>query len=583
MKRISFTFFALFFIANTFGQHISVSSFKLLDTDLTANTSGTIEMDQNGETAALIKVVTTQTGFTFDGGALGIVKTLQKPSEIWVYVPHGLKKITISHPQLGILRDYYLNIPIEAAKTYEMILISGEIKTIVKESLQSQYLVFRVSPSNAVIELNGEILSNNKGIAQKFVKFGTYEYRIFAHNYHTAAGKVTIDNDKEKKLLDINLEPAFGWIEITTSEELDGAQVFIDNEPIGVAPLKSESIASGMHNLRIAKSLYQTYEENVLIEDGKILSLRPSLVADYSIVKLSVDNNADLYINDEYKGRGSWIGKLGSGIYVFEAKKKNHIPTKTTVEINNIQKEQSINLQAPTPIYGKLNITSDPLMADVILDEILVGQTPLYLSDCLVGEHKLEIKYKDYESYSSTIFVKESENNEINITLSTELKVTFNSNVSSPTIYINNENYGTVGTPIFLTPGKYSVKMTKDGYEDCIKDIVINSKHKVFNFDLKKIVKKEEKPQKEIISWEQVRITTSQSDVYNRLYVGDVTQKYGIGGAFPSLVEKNYQRCINRMKKKAAKLGGSIILLGTPYEVHPLGGNFMKIPATAYK
>ena len=101
-------------------QTISVSSFKLLDTDLTANTTGTMEKDQNGETAALIKVVTTQTGFIFDGGALGIVKTMQKPSEIWVYVPRGLKKITISHPQLGILRDYYLNVPIEAARTYEM-------------------------------------------------------------------------------------------------------------------------------------------------------------------------------------------------------------------------------------------------------------------------------------------------------------------------------------------------------------------------------------------------------------------------------------------------------------------------------
>ena len=69
------------------------------------------------------------------------------------------------------------------------------------------------------------------------------------------------------------------------------------------------------------------------------------------------------------------------------------------------------------------------------------------------------------------------------------------------------------------------------------KDIVINSKHKVFNFDIKKIVKKEEKLQKEKISWEQVRVTTSQSDVYNRFYVGDVTEKYGIGGAFPSLAE----------------------------------------------
>ncbi len=33
-------------------------------------------------------------------------------------------------------------------------------------------------------------------------------------------------------------------------------------------------------------------------------------------------------------------------------------------------------------------------------------------------------------------------------------------------------------------------------------------------------------------------------------YVGDVTEKYGIGGAFQSLVDNNYKRCIKRMKKK---------------------------------
>lgn len=105
-----------------YSQSIFISSFRLLDTDLTANTAGTMEIDQNGETAALIKVVTTQTGFTFDGGSLGIVKTVPKPSEIWVYVPHGTKKITISHPVMGILRDHYFNIPIESGRTYEMIL-----------------------------------------------------------------------------------------------------------------------------------------------------------------------------------------------------------------------------------------------------------------------------------------------------------------------------------------------------------------------------------------------------------------------------------------------------------------------------
>ena len=89
----------------TLCQSISVKSFRLLEMDLTANTAGTTELDQNGDKAALIKVVTTETGFSFDCGSIGVVKTVQKPSEIWVYVPQGARRMTISHPRLGILRD----------------------------------------------------------------------------------------------------------------------------------------------------------------------------------------------------------------------------------------------------------------------------------------------------------------------------------------------------------------------------------------------------------------------------------------------------------------------------------------------
>ena len=107
MRKIILSILLSFICDVVFSQSISVGSFKLLESDLTANTAGTMEQDQNGETAALIKVVTTQTGFTFDGGSLGIVKTKQTPGEVWIYVPRGSKKITIKHSQLGVLRDYY--------------------------------------------------------------------------------------------------------------------------------------------------------------------------------------------------------------------------------------------------------------------------------------------------------------------------------------------------------------------------------------------------------------------------------------------------------------------------------------------
>ena len=59
--------------ADLSAQNISVKSFRLLETDLTANTAGTMKRDQNNEVAALIKIVTTETGYSFERSSLGFV------------------------------------------------------------------------------------------------------------------------------------------------------------------------------------------------------------------------------------------------------------------------------------------------------------------------------------------------------------------------------------------------------------------------------------------------------------------------------------------------------------------------------
>ena len=328
-----------------YSQTISVSSFKLLGTDLTANTAGTIEMDQNGETAALIKVVTTQTGFTFDGGALGIVKTKQTPGEVWVYIPKGSKKISIKHPQLGVLRDYYYPIAIEAARTYEMVLISGEVQTTIKQARTSQYVVFQLSPPNSVVELDGELLQTTDGTATKMMKFGTYNYRVQAPNYLPEAGNITVNDPINKHIFNISLKPNF------------------------------------------------------------------------SIVNISVDNEAEIWVNGELKGVGTWTGNLGAGTYELESRKQNHRTVSITRDIIVTKEPQTIKLQSPTPIFGDADINSAPAVADIYIDDKRVGQTPQTLPDILIGNHQIRISKQGYKDYSASLVIKEGETNILSVSL----------------------------------------------------------------------------------------------------------------------------------------------------------------------
>ncbi len=98
-----------------------IVSFKKLDWDLDARSNYPMT-DQNGRKAALIKVVTTESGFDFDVGIMGIVGIRQEIGEIWVYVPEKVRKLTIRHKDFGIIRDYSLGTPLESAAVYELIL-----------------------------------------------------------------------------------------------------------------------------------------------------------------------------------------------------------------------------------------------------------------------------------------------------------------------------------------------------------------------------------------------------------------------------------------------------------------------------
>lgn len=101
-------------------QTMSITEFNYDETDLTANTAGTIVLDQNGDKCALIKIESTEFGFSFDVGSLGVVKTEQHTGEVWVYVPEGVKRISISHPKYEKIRDYDLGASVKKAKTYIM-------------------------------------------------------------------------------------------------------------------------------------------------------------------------------------------------------------------------------------------------------------------------------------------------------------------------------------------------------------------------------------------------------------------------------------------------------------------------------
>ncbi len=402
-------------------QSISVKSFKAMPTDMTASSLQGKRIDQNGEVAALIKIETSQTGFIFEGGTLGIVDTKQETGEIWVWVPRGLRKITIKHQQLGILRDYLFPVPIEAERTYQMILSTDRIETIVKPTLHQQYLVFQITPPNATLEVDDQLWEvDAEGGATKYMNFGTYSYRVQAPNYHIEAGQVTVNDPDNAKVVTVILQPNFGWIEVPAQGNLQGASVYVDNVLVGKAPCKSEALKSGQHTVRIAKEMYDSFSGTVTVNDNETTRFTPTLKANFAEITLKVDADAEIWVNNERKGIRSWTGPLGSGTYRVECKMANHEPSVTSQEITASMGGQTITLPSPTPICGALSVESTPALCTLMIDGVEVGTTPKFIPELLIGTHELKLTKKGYVGITQTFTIAQGERKELKLKLGTE-------------------------------------------------------------------------------------------------------------------------------------------------------------------
>lgn len=459
MKRYSLLTFLLFVFIAGFSQGISVKSFRPLPTDLTPSAHKRI--DQNGEVAALIKVVTNETGFVFEGGVMGIVDTKQEVSEVWVWVPRGLRKITIKHPQLGQLRDYYFPVEIESERSYEMVLTTREVSPEVRE----QFLVFTVTPKDAVVTVNGIPWPMNDGVAQKMVPFGDYEYRIEALDYHTDAGRVKVDDPDNKELVNVTLQPAFGFLKLTGDNSiLSQASLYVDNANGVKAINGSMKLGSGKHTLKIVHPKYKPYERLVNITDGETNTMNVNLDANFSTITLKVvDDDAEIWVNNELKGRGSWTGDLEAGSYAIECRKPNHRSSLLRKTITDNMSGESIQLQSPTPINGTLVVNSNPPMAKIVIDGKLVGETPQRINAILIGEHTLRLEKQGCAPVSKNIVIEEGKTLNLEEKLDTGRSVLVKTDRKGDKIYVDDDYVGETPYETPFSFGNHTIKVVRNG------------------------------------------------------------------------------------------------------------------------
>ena len=187
------------------------------------------------------------------------------------------------------------------------------------------------------------------------------------------------------------------------------ATLFVNDEiwEVGADGTAVKFVNFGTYNYRVMAPNHVTQTGTVTVNDPENTQTVPvTLQSDFVEVTLKVDADAEIWVNNEKKGTRTWTGQLGKGTYKIECKQANYQSTVTTQEINE---NKTITLPAPKPIYGSLNVESTPSFATVYIDGKLVGETPKFVKEILVGEHKVKLTKEGYKDYLKTVTITKGE------------------------------------------------------------------------------------------------------------------------------------------------------------------------------
>ncbi|MDP8207084.1 MAG: PEGA domain-containing protein [Candidatus Electryonea clarkiae] len=269
-----------------------------------------------------------------------------------------------------------------------------------------------------------------------------------------------------------------------------GATVYLNEKTMqGVTPLSIEQVTAGLYSIRLVKGDY-VGEEEFFIEPDIIN--RVDVVLELGQASLRVSSapyEAVLFIDGEEIGpTPQSVADLTAGNHEIKLSLSGYNDYKETVRLK-VGETNRIN--ATLVMKTVLNVTSSPTGANIFINDISWGTTPVTLDDIKPGTTLITAKLKDYHTWHDTIRIEEGAKKSINATMQPAFKgaISFAALPEGTSVELNGMVLGV--TPLDdekLGVGSYSFKLNRPGYEGGSKKVTVkkNTRTKLtYNFKAK--------------------------------------------------------------------------------------------------
>jgi hypothetical protein len=203
----------------------------------------------------------------------------------------------------------------------------------------------------------------------------------------------------------------------------------VDGNYWGVTPIVVGNLYPGSHSVKLSKAGYQDWTGTASIAAGSTSYLNPTLVANpqpqYATVSISSNPaGANVY------GDGVYVGQTRSGspLVFTQVKPGIHTLLLTKSGYQDYEATQSVVAgqdyvvsvtlnPVQNPTSGGISIISAPSGAEVYLNNVFRGLTPITLDSLAPGTYTVILKLSGYQDWQSTAQVTAGQTAQLSATL----------------------------------------------------------------------------------------------------------------------------------------------------------------------
>jgi formylglycine-generating enzyme required for sulfatase activity len=264
---------------------------------------------------------------------------------------------------------------------------------------KSGHLQLTTNPEGAEVVIDGE-LAGTSPVTLPSLAPGEHHLEIKAPRYIPQTRTVDIEGLDHTQTLHLDLKPAWGYVQLTTSPS--GANVHIDDINRGTTPLTVEVLSDG-EMVNISLPGYKPWRKTLVVNTGDTLTI-PNITlepADGIVELSSTPTGATVTVNGEYQGTTPiTLGVDADTKHEISLFLNGYLTHKHSLSLTPGQTEElAISLTANK---GEIRVLASPVDASVWIDGRLrgaAGQTFNLPS----RPHRIEIKKPGYASQSRIV------------------------------------------------------------------------------------------------------------------------------------------------------------------------------------